>query len=286
MSMSASTATELNQRVEAFRRLLLDTWNYLPSWMHAADDDGQALRDWLEANWEMLVSCPLNQTLGSQESWVDVKRRSVQHYGEGGVRNAPSKRAFDTDAWTTHEIVLNNGHQLYAFGSVSAGQFHQRPPFDHVMGIGAHGERVCIPVERARYSLVFTPRFQKLVDEASVVPPSPPPPTRGEILKGIGIALMILGVAAVVGGIAWFIGGYLLGKLSWVTTLFAVFFFGQALVGGCDVDPPVMFVMLFAAAWLSLSALGIATIGQVFPAAITGFLVGWLSGKLFNIFAN
>ena len=108
MSMSASTATELNQRVEAFRRLLLDTWNYLPSWMHAADDDGQALRDWLEANWEMLVSCPLNQTLGSQESWVDVKRRSVQHYGEGGVRNAPSKRAFDTDAWTTHEMVLNN----------------------------------------------------------------------------------------------------------------------------------------------------------------------------------
>ena len=107
----------LDSALDRFRTFLCDMWADLPEWIRTEEGDQPALRDWLQANWEILVEDNVSAEISASESGFSKRRCYLEAYVKGNDLSSPSHRVSDPDALATHEIHIGYGYRLDSFGA-------------------------------------------------------------------------------------------------------------------------------------------------------------------------
>lgn len=123
-----------------FRHFLTTSWPSLPDWMLDPINGKEALKDWLQINWETLVEYPLGVTL--------------LPYADCSDGYVTMTRIFDPEVPPSHVFMLNQEYAFYGFMSFLHGEYQMHPPFDIVCGRSRAGELIFCKYQEAGLELM------------------------------------------------------------------------------------------------------------------------------------
>lgn len=169
MTSRNESEKRLEVAIEAFRRLLRDSWVAVNQVAddHAEGERSEFLANWMQANWEFLVE--------SHVFWGD-KKCTLDPYGDGAETGTPGSRIQGTDTEPTHAVAIRNRGSEPLFDALTGnsisqsdeivfdrfaasskdGWFIEAPPFNWAVGYIKERE-VLVEVVQADFRLVPKP---------------------------------------------------------------------------------------------------------------------------------
>ena len=155
---------DVHEVVIGFQRFVKDSWSAVEGIIKAKTNDPlefqEAMNDWLQANWEVLVEFVVCVT----------PNQFLEVYGDGADCNDGSSRVFLPQAIPTHRIVCNGRmnqnvkdvlsdkmiipeeYQFDGFIFFENGKYAIGSPFDHML-LSNFSDDFIVRVEDIRFSL-------------------------------------------------------------------------------------------------------------------------------------
>ncbi len=273
----------LDSSMNRFRTFLCDTWMGLPEWMRVEEGDQPALRDWLQANWEILVEDNVSAELSTSKPGFSKHRCYFEVYARGSDSSSQSHRVSDPDALATHEIHIGYGYRFDSFGTEQGDSFMQVPPFDYVLGVNNRGESMWFKASAVDYSIEIISRFDKVERSRPGQVEKSQRSNKAPRTLFARIATLVLG-PALAGILSYFLCQFLHPDSALAALIFGSVFCLNTLLSPRPGQAIFLFLLLMIMAWFGFPHIPaleqLNSLPRVLIGEVSGIIIGMTTAKI------